>query len=95
MSRRDANMIKASHPFLKANTPDLLAALQRQHDAFRTALQTSLTVLATAHAVPRELCAVSTPNWRSAPCPRSYNAYGNHNAPPARRATPLTVSRTL
>lgn len=98
LSRRYVSMMmqfKASHPFLKASTPDLLAALQRQHDAFRTALQTSLTVLATAHAVSEGIVRGVNAELAKRSVPSTYNAYGNHNAPPARRATPLTVSRTL
>lgn len=86
---------KASHPFMKTNASDLLAALQRQHDTFRISLQANLTVLATAHAVSEGIVRGVNAELAKKSVPSTYNAYGNRNAPPPRRATPLTVSRTL
>ena len=89
------SLFKASHPFMKANTPDLLAILQQKHDAFRPVLQANLTVLATAHAVSEGIVRGVNAELAKRSVPSTYNAYGNRNAPPPRRATPLSVSRTL
>lgn len=98
LSRRYIGAIsqfKASHGFMKANTPDILVTLQRQHDAFRAILQVNLTVLATAHAVSEGIIRGVNTEMARRSAPSTYNAYGGHNAPPPRRATPLTVSRVL
>src|SRR5215468_6033169 len=54
LSRRYVSAIghlKASQKFLCQVAPELLTALHRHHDVFRSMLQVNLTVLATAHAV--------------------------------------------
>ncbi|MGB3864654.1 MAG: hypothetical protein WBA29_03375, partial [Xanthobacteraceae bacterium] len=54
LARRYVSLVsalKVNQPQLRAVAPDLVAALQRQHETFRAMLQINLTVLATAHAV--------------------------------------------
>ncbi len=43
--------IKNSQDYLARATPELLTALHRHHDLFRSTLKVNLAVLATAHAV--------------------------------------------
>ena len=87
--------IKASQPYLTQATPGLLATLHSHHELFRAKLQVNLTVLATAHAVSEGIVrGVNTEMARRA-APSTYTAAGNRSALPARRATPLTLSRSL
>jgi len=60
--------LKASQKYLSQAAPDLLKTLHRHHDMFRSMLQVNLTVLATAHAVPRTLCAASMPRCSASAC---------------------------
>ena len=53
------------------------------------------TVLATAHAVSEGIVRGVNAELAKRSVPSTYNAYGNRNAPPPRRATPLSVSRSL
>lgn len=88
-------VLKANQPFMKANTPDLLAKLQISHDAFREKLQTNLTVLATAHAVSEGIIRGVNGEMQKRSMPTTYTASGNHAAPGPRHVTPLAVSRAL
>ena len=92
LSRRYVSAIaglKANQRYMSQATPDLLAALQRQHDTFRAMLQVNLTVLATAHAVSEGIIrGVNTEMQRRA-APSTYNASGNRSAPGKMHAAPL------
>ncbi|MGH6738525.1 MAG: hypothetical protein ACREDY_05735, partial [Bradyrhizobium sp.] len=58
LSRRYVGVLthlKASHKYLAQAAPELLTALHRHHDVFRSMLQINLTVLATAHAVSESI----------------------------------------
>lgn len=87
--------LKASQPYLARTTPDLLAALQRQHDTFRGLLQVNLTVLATAHAVSEGIVRGVNSEIQRRNVPQTYTANGTRAAPSPRHLTPLAVSRSL
>ena len=98
LSRRYMSAIaglKASHRYMKQATPDLLVALQRQHDTFRAMLQVNLTVLATAHAVSEGIVRGVNGEMQRKAVPSTYTASGNRSNAGARHAAPLSVSRSL
>jgi hypothetical protein len=75
--------------------PDALEALRRRHDAFRSLLQTNLTVLATAHAVSEGIVRGVSGEIARKSSPQSYGATGRANAPDPRATPPLALSRML
>ena len=87
--------LKASHPYLSKNSPDLLATLRRHHDTFRAMLQVNLTVLATAHAVSESIVRGVNAEMQRRSMPNTYTAAGKRAAPGPRHITPLSVSRSL
>src|ERR1700685_184147 len=87
--------LKASHPYLSKNSPDLLATLRRHHDTFRAMLQVNLTVLATAHAVSESIVRGVNAEMQRRNIPNTYTAAGRRAAPGPRHITPLSVSRSL
>ncbi|MCO5131037.1 MAG: hypothetical protein M9932_10780 [Xanthobacteraceae bacterium] len=98
LSRRYVNLIsalKANGPRLRAVAPDLLTALQRQHETFRAMLQVNLTVLATAHAVSEGVVRGVNSEVQRRNMPQTYTASGQRAAPGPRHAAPLAISRTL
>lgn len=98
LARRYVNLVsalKANQPHLRAVAPDLVAALQRQHETFRAMLQINLTVLATAHAVSEGVVRGVASEVQRRTMPQTYTASGQRTAPGPRHATPLTVSRSL
>ena len=98
LARRYVNLVsalKANQPQLRAVAPDLVAALQRQHETFRAMLQINLTVLATAHAVSEGVVRGVASEVQRRNMPQTYTASGQRAAPGPRHVTPLTVSRSL
>ncbi|MDU7196295.1 MAG: hypothetical protein E6279_10825, partial [Streptococcus sp.] len=87
--------LKASQPFMKQTTPELLGTLHRHHDTFRAMLQVNLTVLATAHAISEKIVRGVNAEIQRRNVPNTYTAGGRRAAPGARHLTPLAVSRTL
>ncbi|MCL8483358.1 MULTISPECIES: hypothetical protein [Bradyrhizobium] len=87
--------LKASQPFMKQATPELLGTLHRHHDTFRAMLQVNLTVLATAHAISEKIVRGVNAEIQRRNVPNTYTAGGRRAAPGARHLTPLAVSRTL
>ena len=87
--------LKASHPYLSKNSPDLLATLRRHHDTFRAMLQVNLTVLATAHAVSESIVRGVNAEVQRRNIPSTYGASGKRVNPEARHMRPLAVSRSL
>jgi hypothetical protein len=87
--------LKASHPYLAKNSPDLLATLRRHHDTFRAMLQVNLTVLATAHAVSESIVRGVNAEAQRRNIPSTYGASGQRVNPGARHLRPLAVSRSL
>ncbi len=98
LSRRYVHLVsalKANQPHLRAVAPDLVAALQRQHETFRAMLQINLTVLATAHAVSEGVVRGVASEVQRRTMPQTYTASGQRAATGPRHATPLTLSRSL
>lgn len=98
MSRQYVNaigVIKGSGDYLAQSTPELLAALHRHHDVFRSMLQVNLTVLATAHAVSEGIVRGVNGELQRRNLPNGYTAGGHRAAPNPRQVTPLSVSRSL
>ena len=87
--------LKASHPYLSKNSPDLLATLRRHHDTFRAMLQVNLTVLATAHAVSESIVRGVNAEAQRRNIPSTYGSSGQRVNPGARHLRPLAVSRSL
>ena len=98
LSRRYVSAIaglKANQRYMSQATPDLLAALHRQHDTFRAMLQVNLTVLATAHAVSEGIIRGVNTEMQRRSVPNTYTAAGQRAAPGPRHNTPIAVSRSL
>lgn len=91
----DTQRLKASETYLARTAPHALAALRKRHDDFQAVLQMNLTVLATAHAVSEGIMRGVSDELARKSTPASYGASGRTNAPGARRAQPLTLSRVL
>lgn len=98
LSRRyiaDAMQLRANGSELSRLAPERLDALRKQHQAFRSLLQVSQTVLATAHAVSEGIVrGVSSEMARKA-TPQTYGASGRPNLPGRNCAPALAVSRSL
>jgi hypothetical protein len=98
LSHRYAGVIahlKASQKYLTQTAPELLTALHRHHDVFRSMLQVNLTVLATAHAVSESIVRGVNTEMQRRNIPDTYTAAGRRAAPGPRHIAPLTVSRSL
>ena len=91
----DTAQVKANLPVLKKQTPDLLAALRKQHDTFNALLQINLTVLATAHAVSEGLIRGAHSEVARKNAPQTYGNSGRPVAPTKNAAVPVSVSRSL
>jgi len=89
------SQLKASHKFLLQTAPELLKALYRHHDVFRSMLQVNLTVLATAHAVSESIVRGVNAEVQRRNIPSTYTAAGRQAAPGPRHIRPLSVSRSL
>jgi hypothetical protein len=87
--------LKASQKQMAQAAPDLLKALHRHHDVFRSMLQINLTVLATAHAVSESIVRGVNTEMQRRNMPNTYTAAGKRAAPGPRHITPLSVSRSL
>jgi hypothetical protein len=98
LSRNYVNAVgqlKASQKQLQQTAPELLKALHRHHDVFRSMLQINLTVLATAHAVSESIVRGVNTEMQRRSVPNTYTAAGKRAAPSPRHITPLSVSRSL
>jgi RNase P/RNase MRP subunit p29 len=91
----DTAQVKANLPVLRKHTPELLAALRKQHDTFNALLQINLTVLATAHAVSEGLIRGAHAEVARKTAPQTYGSSGRPVAPPKNTAVPVSVSRSL
>jgi hypothetical protein len=88
-------LLKNSQKYLAQTTPDLLAALHKHHDVFRSMLQVNLTVLATAHAVSEGIVRGVNTEIQRRNIPHTYTAAGQRAQPTARNRTPIVVNRSL
>jgi hypothetical protein len=98
LSRRYAQIIgfvRNNQNCLANASPDMVKALHRHHDTFRAMLQVNLTVLATAHAVSEGVIRGVNAEMAKRAMPQTYTAAGLRAAPNPRRATPLSISRSL
>ena len=98
ISRRYAGLIsfvRNNQDCLTRVSPDLIKTLHRHHDTFRAMLQVNLTVLATAHAVSEGVIRGVNAEMQKRAMPQTYTAAGYRTAPNPRRATPLSISRSL
>jgi hypothetical protein len=87
--------LKVSQSFMQQAAPDLLTALHRHHDAFRSMLQVNLTVLATAHSISEKIVRGVNAEIQRRNIPNTYTAAGRRTTPSSRHLTPLAISRTL
>jgi hypothetical protein len=98
LSRRYVNAVgqlKASQKYLSEMAPELLTTLHRHHDVFRAMLQINLTVLATAHAVSEGIIRGVNVEMQKKSKPQTYTAAGQQTAPNPRRASPMSLNRSL
>jgi hypothetical protein len=75
--------------------PDVRDELRQRHAAFRSLLQTNLTVLATAHAVSEGIIRGVSGELARKRAPSTYGASGRASAPSSKTSPPLALSRTL
>lgn len=87
--------VKKAQTTIARTLPDALAALRERHAEFQAVLQTNLTVLATAHAVSEGIIRGVSDELTRRQAPSTYGAGGRANAPRAKTAPPLAISRTL
>ena len=87
--------LKLSQKYLSQVAPELLTTLHRHHDVFRAMLQINLTVLATAHAVSEGIIRGVNVEMQKKSKPQTYTAAGQQTAPSPRRATPMSLNRSL
>jgi hypothetical protein len=98
LSRRYVSAIghlKASQKYLSKTAPELLTAMHRHHEVFRSMLQVNLTVLATAHAVSENIVRGVNAEMQRRNMPDAYTASGTRTVPSPRQIAPLSVSRSL
>ncbi len=75
--------------------PDAIESLRKRHAAFRSLLQTNMTVLATAHAVSEGIIRGVSGQLARKRAPSTYGATGKANALSPKASQPLALSRTL
>ena len=91
----EAALLRAGGALLVRSMPDRLDALKQRHTEFRSLLQISLTVLATAHAVSEGIVRGVSSEMARKSVPQTYGASGRTNLPPRNRGPALAVSRSL
>ena len=91
----ESERVMAARELIARAMPDAIAALRKRHAAFQAALQTNLTVLATAHAVSEGIIRGVSGELARKRTPSTYGASGRANAPSAKASQPLAFNRTL
>ncbi|HXF88553.1 MAG TPA: hypothetical protein VNK48_09395 [Xanthobacteraceae bacterium] len=91
----DTQRLKAGKNFLRQTGKDVLDALRTRHERVQAAVQTNLTVLATAHAVSEGIMRGVSERLARKSMPETYGASGRTAEPSARQAPALTLSRIL
>jgi hypothetical protein len=91
----DAALLRASQELLARSMPDRLEALRQRHAEFRSLLQISLTVLATAHAVSEGIVRGVSSEIARKGVPQTYGVSGRPNLPARHTGPALAVSRSL
>jgi len=92
---RDSERVKCARKLIAGHLPDLLADLRKRHMAFQAALQTNLTVLATAHAVSEGIIRGVSGELARKRAPSTYGASGRASPPSSKTSQPLALSRSL
>lgn len=90
----DCSRLRAS-PLSRLLPAPRLDALRKRHESFRAALQTNMTVLATAHAVSEGIIRGVSGEIARRSAPQTYGATGRTNAPARSATAPIAVSRML
>jgi hypothetical protein len=91
----ETGRVKAAKDMIAKSLPESLEQLRKRHDAFRTLLQTNLTVLATAHAVSEGIIRGVSGELARKQAPSTYGSSGRANKPGPKASQPLAVSRSL
>ena len=91
----ETERVKAAKDIIAKSLPDALEQLRKRHGAFRTLLQTNLTVLATAHAVSEGIIRGVSGELARKQAPSTYGATGRANTPGSKTSQPLAVSKSL
>lgn len=85
--------LKANAEFLRRAAPERCGTFRRAQETFHAVLQKNMIVLATAHAVSEGIVRRLAGDLARQSSPQVYGASGRTNAPQARHARPLAVSR--
>jgi len=91
----DAIQLRTHHADLSRIMPEKLETLRKRHEAFRSLLQVSQTVLATAHAVSEGIVRGVSSEMARKTAPQTYGASGRPNLPGRNCAPALALSRSL
>lgn len=91
----ESERVKGASKLIRQSLPEALEQLRRRHDSFQNALQTNMTVLATAHAVSEGVIRGVSGELARKQTPSTYGASGKTNTPGAAASQPLALSRTL
>jgi hypothetical protein len=91
----ESSRLKAAKDIIAKFLPEALDRLRKRHDAFQTLLQTTLTVLATAHAVSEGIIRGVAGELARKRAPSTYGASGRASTPSSKTSQPMAVSRTL
>lgn len=86
--------LKAHSQVLTNWAPVEIDTLRRAHEQFRQALQTNLTVLATAHAVSEGIVRGVASEVAARSAPKTYGANGYSVSSAARGGSPIMISRS-
>lgn len=87
--------LRDARDLIARSLPQALARLRARHRRFQAMLQTNLTVLATAHAVAEGIIRGVSGELARKRSPSTYGASGRANAPSAKTAQPMAVSKSL
>jgi len=91
-----AMRMRGSQGYLKRVLgPERLGVLRRSHEAFRTLIQTNMTVLATAHSVSEGIIRGLSQELSRKSTPQTYGANGRASVARYAPAAPLAISRKL
>jgi len=94
-SSREGERVKAAEGLIRKALPEALEPLRRRHEAFQAALETNMTVLATAHAVAEGVIRGVFGELARKHTPSTYGASGRPTRPGASASQPLALSRPL
>ncbi|WP_439576088.1 hypothetical protein [Phreatobacter sp.] len=91
----DLARLKANGAYIRRAAGARIDGLMRSNEALQKALEYNLAILATAHAVSEGVIRSVSTAIQSKRAPATYGANGRTNAPPARAAAPVAISRQL